>query len=82
MGYANTVSVGRGIPIWMTGSANQATRKNDKGMTGPQLAREFRKAIASGNHPFEPFMTTSNEMGGSPLNKNKFNNTANNTFQS
>ena len=73
MGYANTVSVGRGIPIWMTGSANQATRKNDKGMTGPQLAREFRKAIASGNHPFEPFMTTSNEMGGSPLNKNKFN---------
>ena len=72
-GYGKTVSVGKGIPIWMTQYANQATRSVGKGLTGPQLAKEFRKAISSGNHPFEPFMTTSDELGGSSLNKDKFN---------
>ena len=44
-GYGKAVSVSRGIPIWMTRDANQETRSVGKGMTGPELAKEFRKAI-------------------------------------
>jgi len=71
-GYAKTVSVSRGIPIWMTRDANQETRSVGKGMTGPELAKEFRKAIKSGHHPFEPWMTASNDLGGDPKNAAKF----------
>jgi TP901 family phage tail tape measure protein len=71
-GYAKTVSVSRGIPIWMTRDANQETRSIGRGMTGPELAKEFRKAIKSGNHPFEPWMTASNDLGGDPKNAAKF----------
>jgi len=72
-GYAKTVSVGRGIPIWMTRDANQETRSVGRGMTGPELAKEFRKAIKAGHHPFEPWMTASNDLGGDPNNNIKFN---------
>jgi TP901 family phage tail tape measure protein len=72
-GYGNTVSVSKGIPIWMTQAANQATRSVGKGMTGPQLAKEFRKAIAAGHHPFEPWMTASDDLGGDPKNKIQLN---------
>jgi len=71
-GYAKTVSVSRGIPIWMTRDANQETRSIGKGMTGPELAKEFRKAIKAGHHPFEPWMTASNDLGGDPKNAAKF----------
>jgi len=72
-GYANTVSVGKGIPIWMTRDANQETRSIGKGMTGPELAKEFRKAIKAGRHPFEPWMTASDDLGGAKTNHVKFN---------
>jgi TP901 family phage tail tape measure protein len=72
-GYANSVSVGRGIPIWMSRDANQETRSVGKGMTGPQLAKEFRKAIAAGRHPFEPWMTAAQGLGGDPRNNTQFN---------
>jgi TP901 family phage tail tape measure protein len=72
-GYAKTVSVGRGIPIWMTRDANQETRSVGRGMTGPELAKEFRKAIKAGHHPFEPWMTASDDLGGDPKNKAQFN---------
>jgi TP901 family phage tail tape measure protein len=72
-GYANSVSVGRGIPIWMSRDANQETRSVGKGMTGPQLAKEFRKAIAAGRHPFEPWMTAAQGLGGDPRNNAQFN---------
>jgi TP901 family phage tail tape measure protein len=72
-GYANTVSVGRGIPIWMSRDANQETRSVGKGMTGPQLAKEFRRAIAAGRHPFEPWMTAAQGLGGDPRNNTQFN---------
>ena len=72
-GYANTVSVGRGIPIWMSRDANQQTRSVGSGMTGPQLAKEFRKAIAAGRHPFEPWMTAAQGLGGDPRNNTQFN---------
>ena len=72
-GYANTVSVGKGIPIWMTRDANQETRSVGKGMTGPELVKEFRKAINAGHHPFEPWMTASDDLGGNPKNKVQLN---------
>jgi TP901 family phage tail tape measure protein len=72
-GYANSVSVGRGIPIWMSRDANQQTRSVGSGMTGPQLAKEFRKAIAAGRHPFEPWMTAAQGLGGDPRNNTQFN---------
>jgi len=72
-GYANSVSVGRGIPIWMSRDANQQTRSVGSGMTGPQLAKEFRKAIAAGRHPFEPWMTAAQGLGGDPRNNAQFN---------
>ena len=71
-GYGKAVSVSRGIPIWMTRDANQETRSVGKGMTGPELVKEFRKAIKAGRHPFEPWMTASNDLGGDPKNAAKF----------
>lgn len=71
--YKDTVSVAKGIPIWMTADANQETRSTGKGMTGPQLANEFQKAIKAGRHPFEPWMTASDNLGGDPGNQDKFN---------
>ena len=71
--YATTSSVGRGIPIWMTRDANQETRSVGRGMTGPELVKEFRKAIKAGRHPFEPWMTASDDLGGDPKNKAQFN---------
>jgi TP901 family phage tail tape measure protein len=72
-GYGKAVSVSRGIPIWMTRDANQETRSIGRGMTGPELAKEFRKAIKAGHHPFEPWMTASDDLGGNPKNKEQFN---------
>ena len=72
-GYGNAVSVGKGIPIWMTRDANQETRSVGRGMTGPQLAKEFRKAISAGHHPFEPWMSASDSLGGSTKNHTQFN---------
>lgn len=57
----------------MTADANQETRSTGKGMTGPQLANEFQKAIKAGRHPFEPWMTASDNLGGDPGNQDKFN---------
>ena len=71
--YKKTISVGKGIPIWMTADANQETRSTGRGMTGPQLAKEFQKAIKAGRHPFEPWMTASDNLGGDPKNQDKFN---------
>ena len=71
--YKNTVSVAKGIPIWMTADANQETRSTGRGMTGPELANEFQKAIKAGRHPFEPWMTASDNLGGDPGNQDKFN---------
>ena len=72
-GFAHAVSVSRGIPIWMTRDANQETRSVGRGMTGPELVKEFRKAIKAGHHPFEPWMTASDDLGGDPKNKAQFN---------
>ena len=57
----------------MSRDANQETRSVGKGMTGPQLAKEFRKAIAAGRHPFEPWMTAAQGLGGDPRNNTQFN---------
>ena len=72
-GYENALSVSRGIPIWLTEDANQRTKSTDSGMTGTQLAKEFRKSIKAGRHPFEPWMTASQGLGGDPRNNVQFN---------
>ena len=72
-GYSLTITVGKGIPIWMTQEANQATRSVGSGMTGPELAREFLKVIEAGHHPFEPWITASLYLGGSISNTERFN---------
>jgi len=72
-GYSLTITVGKGIPIWMTQEANQATRSVGSGMTGPELAREFLRVIEAGHHPFEPWITASLYLGGSTTNTERFN---------
>jgi hypothetical protein len=72
-GYLLTITVGKGIPIWMTQEANQATRSVGSGMTGAELAREFLEVIKAGHHPFEPWITASLQLGGSGDNTERFN---------
>lgn len=72
-GYDLTITVGKGIPIWMTQEANQATRSVGRGMTGPELAFEFLKVIEAGHHPFEPWISASFYLGGDETNTDRFN---------
>jgi hypothetical protein len=72
-GYLLTITVGKGIPIWMTQEANQSTRSVGSGMRGSELAREFIKVIEAGHHPFEPWITASLQLGGSGDNTERFN---------
>ena len=76
-GYAGTASLSKGIPIWMSENMNQSIsgsgRGKFNGLSGAEMAEDFRKMLKSGSHPFEPFMTTSGLLGGKSRNSAQFN---------
>jgi TP901 family phage tail tape measure protein len=76
-GYNGARQLAQGIPIWMSDSMNQSIsgsrRGKVDGLSGKEMARDFRKLLAQGIHPFEPFMETSRQLGGNPRNNDSFN---------
>ena len=76
-GYGGARQLGQGIPIWMSDYMNQSIsgsrRAKIDGLSGKEMAQEFRRMLSKGTHPFEPFMETSRQLGGNPRNDASFN---------